>query len=93
MGLSIAQKNELLFQDGINFNTLPNWQKRGVGVYWETFSHAGFNPIKNETATTTRQRLKHDFDLPMREDYSAFIRYFLHTNTDTSMSSKPDAHE
>jgi tRNA(His) guanylyltransferase len=34
---SIAEKNELLFQNGINFNELPNWQKRGVGLYWEMF--------------------------------------------------------
>ena len=26
--LSIADKNELLFQYGVNFNELPNWQKR-----------------------------------------------------------------
>lgn len=30
LGLSVSQKNELLFQYGINFNDLPNWQKRGV---------------------------------------------------------------
>ena len=29
-GMSVADKNELLFNNGINFNTLPNWQKRGV---------------------------------------------------------------
>ena len=28
-GLSVAQKNELLFQSGVNFNDLPLWQKRG----------------------------------------------------------------
>src|SRR5437762_1731561 len=30
-GMSVATKNELLFQHGINFNDLPNWQKRGTG--------------------------------------------------------------
>ncbi|MCU0980824.1 MAG: hypothetical protein MUF25_16870, partial [Pirellulaceae bacterium] len=30
-GLSVAEKNELLFQEGVNFNDIPNWQKRGVG--------------------------------------------------------------
>lgn len=28
-GLTVAQKNELLFQNGVNFNDLPLWQKRG----------------------------------------------------------------
>ena len=26
------EKNELLFSNGINFNELPNWQKRGIGL-------------------------------------------------------------
>lgn len=86
MGLSIAQKNELLFQNDINFNTLPHWQKRGVGAYWETVSHAGFNPITNKDVTTTRQRLKHDFDLPLRDEYSAFIRRLLHPTADPAPS-------
>ena len=31
-GMSVAQKNELLFREGgVNFN-LPAWQRRGVGV-------------------------------------------------------------
>ena len=35
-GKSTAFKHELLFQRGINFNDLPDWQKRGVGLYWKT---------------------------------------------------------
>jgi len=30
--MSIAGKNELLFQHGVNFNDLPLWQKRGIGL-------------------------------------------------------------
>jgi tRNA(His) 5'-end guanylyltransferase len=33
-GKSIAYKNELLFSRGINFDKLPAWQKRGIGVFW-----------------------------------------------------------
>lgn len=36
-GQSIAQKNEFLFQRGVNFNDVPNWQKRGIGLYWEYY--------------------------------------------------------
>ena len=36
-GKSVADKNELLFQHGVNFNHVPNWQKRGVGLYWSTY--------------------------------------------------------
>jgi tRNA(His) guanylyltransferase len=41
----LAAKNELLFQNGVNFNDLPNWQKRGVGLYWETFEKQGVIPL------------------------------------------------
>ena len=31
-GKSVSYKNELLFSRGINFDKLPSWQKRGVGI-------------------------------------------------------------
>ena len=43
-GLSIAAKNELLFQHGINFNDLPSWHKRGVRLVWETYEKPAVNP-------------------------------------------------
>lgn len=36
-GKSVAFKNQLLFDSRINFNDLPSWQKRGVGLYWESY--------------------------------------------------------
>jgi len=32
-GKTVAEKNELLFSRGINYNDLPAWQKRGIGLY------------------------------------------------------------
>ncbi len=72
--LSVAAKNELLFQNGINFNDLPNWQKRGIGLYWETYEKPGLNPMTNETVMTTRRRIHVEYDLPMKHAYEAFIR-------------------
>ncbi len=66
-------KNELLFQHGINFNDLPLWQRRGLGLYWETYIKEGFNPIKNETVTAERRRIKVDRELPMKDDYNDFL--------------------
>ncbi|NJM39444.1 MAG: guanylyltransferase [Anaerolineae bacterium] len=76
-GLSVADKNELLFANSINFNDLPAWQKRGVGVYWEQFDKEGYNPITQQTVTTQRQRLLIQYDLPMRESYSQLIEKIL----------------
>ena len=75
--LSVAAKNELLFQNGINFNDLPNWQKRGIGLYWETYEKPGLNPLTSETVVTERRRIQVDFDLPMKENYDEFIRKLL----------------
>ncbi len=46
--LSTANKNELLFQHGVNFNDLPAWQKRGVGLYWEDYEKERHNPVTGE---------------------------------------------
>ena len=76
---SIAFKNELLFQNGINFNDLPAWQRRGTGLYWEEYTKQGYNPIQQETVVALRRRIKIDRALPMKEDYREFIAQILNT--------------
>ncbi|HLP85784.1 MAG TPA: tRNA(His) guanylyltransferase Thg1 family protein [Phycisphaerales bacterium] len=78
-GMSIAAKNELLFGMGINFNDLPAWQKRGIGIYRETYEKRATNPLTGAEVTATRQRLRVDFDLPIRDEYNAFVRERLRT--------------
>lgn len=78
---SVADKNELLFQHGINFNDLPAWQKRGIGVYWETYAKPGCDPRSGETTTTTRRRLTVDLELPRGEAYDALIQRLLRPDT------------
>jgi tRNA(His) 5'-end guanylyltransferase len=73
MRISVAEKNELLFQRGVNFNELPNWQKRGVGLYWEDYDKEGLNPVTGEKVVAKRRRIKRDLELPMKEAYSQFI--------------------
>lgn len=77
MGLSVAQKNELLFQNGINFNDLPNWQKRGSGLYWEDYEREAKNPKTGEIVTAIRRRVRYDLELLMKKEYSEFIDKFL----------------
>jgi tRNA(His) guanylyltransferase len=75
--LSVADKNELLFQNGINFNEVPNWQKRGVGLYWEEYEKEGVNPLTGQTVTAQRRRIRIEYELPMKEGYTEFIRRLL----------------
>lgn len=74
---TVAEKNELLFSRGINFNELPNWQKPGVGLYWVDEEKKGFNPKLQTEVVTSRRVLKVDMDLPMKEQYSDFVMGFL----------------
>ena len=73
-GVSVGQKNELLFQQGINFNDVPNWQKRGVGLYWEEYDKPARNPVTGSEVVARRRRLKKDCDLPMKGQYGDFVR-------------------
>lgn len=72
-GTTVSDRNELLFQHGTNFNDVPAWQRRGIGVRWEPYEHSGRNPITEETLTVRRRRLSVDTHLPMGEDYRAFV--------------------
>lgn len=79
-GLSVSAKNELLFQRGINFNDLPAWQRRGVGVMWETHEKPAINPKTGETATATRKRLARLYELPIRDEFSDLINKIVANN-------------
>ncbi len=73
-GKSVAEKNQLLFDYGVNFNDLPGWQKRGVGVYWQTYEKSAVSPKTGREVKASRRRLAVDFDLPMKDAYSEFVR-------------------
>lgn len=76
-GMSVAAKNELLFQHGVNFNDLPLWQKRGVGLYWEEYDRPAENPVTGEQVLARRRRIRSDLELPMKDDYSLFLRKLI----------------
>ena len=73
-GLSVAAKNELLFKNNINYNELPNWQKRGIGMFWEDYEKEAKNPKTDATVFARRRKLKVEYNLPMKDDYDEFIK-------------------
>lgn len=76
-GQSTSYKNELLFSHGINYDKLPSWQKRGIGIYWVNSEKAGFNPVTRHEVITNRRELKVDYDLPLGKEYADMITNFL----------------
>ena len=76
-GQSVSFKNELLFSRGINYDALPSWQKRGIGVWKEQYEKEGINPLTGKCETAVRSRLKTEYELPLGEAYAEQIRGFI----------------
>lgn len=76
-GLTTAEKNELLFQHGINYNDLPRWQRRGSGLYWEEYEREAENPKTGQKVLARRRRIRRELELPMKEAYDEFIRQII----------------
>ncbi len=91
LGLSVAEKNEFLFQNGVNFNDLPSWQKRGAAMYWESYQKPAVNPKTGEAVLASRRRVAHDLELPIGELYAVFIEQFVAESNswDTHSLTKP----
>ena len=66
-GKSIEEKKELLSQYGIDYDTLPGWQRKGVNVTWKEIEKEGWNPLTKTKTVTTRKELRHD--LKLSEDF------------------------
>ena len=73
-GASAADKRELLRdQAGMHVNDLPCWQRRGVGLSWETYIKQGVDPRTGQTREATRRRLTAHMELPFGPPYEAFV--------------------
>ena len=80
-GISNAQKNELLFSHGINYNDLPSWQKRGVGMYYTDVQKEGFNPVTGQSVPCLRRTLILEEEIPFGAAYTAFLSQLLSENS------------
>ena len=76
-GKGVSFKNELLFSRGINYNDLPKWQKRGIGLWFEEYEKESYNPLTNEKVLAKRNRLHVEYELPIGDAYGELIAGFL----------------
>ena len=72
-GKSNAEKNELLFSGNINYNQLPSWQKRGLGLYYKTYEKTGYDPIRQENVACARSQIWTDMELELGEKYREWV--------------------
>lgn len=76
-GKSVSYKNELLFSRGINYDSLPSWQKRGIGLWRENYEKEGYDPVKKTAVKAVRSRIAVCEELPLGEEYAEMIRRFI----------------
>lgn len=62
-GLKSKDIHNLLFNNGINLNNIPNWKKRGIGLYKKDKKIEGFNPKTNQKTISYRNYLYEDYSL------------------------------
>lgn len=76
-GKSVAWKNDFLFKYGINFNSTPQWQRRGIGMYFEKYEKKAVNKLSGKEVSVLRRRIVKDEHLPMREDYRDYLSHIM----------------
>jgi tRNA(His) 5'-end guanylyltransferase len=58
INLTSKQRQEFLFTNfGINIAKLPNWQRVGSFLTWETYEKEGYNPIEKKKVMAIRRRV------------------------------------
>ena len=60
-----SELHEILFERGLNMSEVPQWQRRGIGLYKKEISISGYNPIDKENVTTNRSKIYTDWELPI----------------------------
>ena len=89
-GKGVVFKNELLFSRGINYNDLPLWQKRGIGLWNDRYEKKGYNPISKEYETALRNRVYVEYELPIGEEYGKMISGFLGLSNERIETKQPE---
>lgn len=75
--LSRFGKLKLLSDRGIDFDTVPAWQKRGSAVVWSSRKQEGSDPRTGEEVVARRPILVSNYELPEGDQYSLFLHEII----------------
>lgn len=70
-------KIKILKNHGIDWESLPKWQKYGFGYYYCEEGRDGYDPIKDEYVEVTRRVLKEEDELPTGMEYLTMVQRLL----------------
>jgi len=74
VGMSERARQDLMFNGGTNFNDIPSWQKRGIGLVWQNTERAATDPRTAASVVAVRRELTVETELPYRDDYDRYLR-------------------
>lgn len=72
-----SEQQEILFQNGINYNDIPSWQKQGTGFYWIQEEKVGFNPLDKTEIIVKRNKLYKNTNLSYGQNYSDLLNKII----------------
>lgn len=75
-GKTTFYHEQLAQHEHVSHNDLPNWQKRGIGVYFQDVEKEGYNPMTKTAVQTTRRELTADYDLILGREYGEWVAAF-----------------
>ncbi|KAF5410003.1 MAG: hypothetical protein C5S47_07745 [Candidatus Methanogasteraceae archaeon] len=64
-GMRAPDIHELCFRNGINLNSVPAWQRRGVLVHRTEYAKHGYDPVREIEVVADRRRVVQNWDLPI----------------------------
>ena len=73
----IFGQRTIRISNGIDFDSVPNWQRYGCGIYFKEIEREGFNPIKNKKVIAKRRELFVDYEIPYGVEYKDYVLEFL----------------
>lgn len=72
-----SQIHEILFKQGVKIADLPNWQRRGVGIYRKEVYVEGYNPITRANVLSKRWKPFIDWELPVFQEDFFLLNYII----------------
>ena len=76
-GLCHSKLINFLKSHEVELDSIPRWERYGIGVFWESFSKAGTNILTNAEDIAKRRRLSVDMNLPKGDDYKFYIQKII----------------
>lgn len=73
-GLGHAALGKRLLEFGVEFDSLPSWERCGVGQRWVRVEREGVDPRTGTTVATERRQIQLDLELPTGEAYAEYLR-------------------